>query len=76
VSTASFVEQPQTLFSDHATPVRDRVWIECQHGTTWPADSFVTRPSFFDRQTLITITFRNHQRRFPACNCTLAAVEE
>jgi hypothetical protein len=71
MSTAIFVEQPQTLFNDGATPVRDRGWITCPHGNTWPADSFVTRPSFFDREAFKQKVFINHQRRFPDCDCTL-----
>lgn len=69
--TATFVEQPQTLFNDSLTPVRTRGWVECPHGTTWPADSFVTRPVFFDRDSIKTQAFVNHQRRFPECDCTL-----
>jgi len=72
VSVATFVEQPQTLFSDASTPVRDRGWVQCPHGTTWPADSFVTRPEFFDRASLKQKIFINHQRRFPDCDCSLA----
>jgi hypothetical protein len=59
------------LFSDRVTPVRDRGWVECVHGTTWPADSFVTRPAFFNRQNFVNVVFANHQRRFPECDCTL-----
>jgi hypothetical protein len=73
VSVAEFVEQPQTLFSDASTPVRDRGWVMCAHGTTWPADNFVTRPDFFDREAFRQKTFLNHQRRFPDCDCALEA---
>jgi hypothetical protein len=71
---ATFVEQPQTFFSDlnGLTPARDRGWVVCPHGTTWPADNFVTRSSFFNQDDLRQKTFRNHQRRYPDCDCTLA----
>lgn len=69
---ATFVEQPQTLFNDGVTPLRDRGWVTCPHGTTWPADSFVTRPEYFNRQALKDKTFANHQRRYPDCDCILA----
>jgi hypothetical protein len=70
---ATFHEQPQSLFSDQATPVRDRGWITCPHGTSWPADSFVTRPSFFNRDNFVNLVLANHRRRFPECDCTLDA---
>lgn len=69
---ATFVEDPQALFSDGATPVRSRGWVVCPHGTSWPADNWVTRPSFFNRESFKHTSFANHQRRFPACDCTLA----
>jgi hypothetical protein len=72
VAIATFHEQPQTLFSDQATPVRDRGWVTCPHGTSWPSESFVTRPAFFDGATFKNTVFANHQRRFPDCDCTLA----
>jgi hypothetical protein len=61
---ATFVEQPQT-------PVRDRGWVTCPHGVTWPADTFVPRPPLPARETFKELVFRNHQRRYPACDCTL-----
>jgi hypothetical protein len=71
VTVAVFTEQPQTLFSDGVTPVRDRGWIVCPHGTSWPADNFVIRPSYFQPEAFKQLVFRNHQRRFPDCDCTL-----
>jgi hypothetical protein len=71
VPIATLVEQPQTLFADGSTPARDRGWIVCPHGTTWPADNFVTRPTFFQLEDFRQKTFLNHQRRFPDCDCTL-----
>ena len=71
MSTATFVEQPQTLFNDGATPVRDRGWVECPHGVSAPSDNFVIRPEWFDLEAFKQKTFLNHQRRFPDCDCTL-----
>ena len=71
MSIAEFVEQPQTLFSDRLTPVRDRGWVTCIHGTSWPEDNFVTRPEWFDRVNFKQKVFLNHQRRFADCDCTL-----
>ena len=73
MSTATFVEQPQTLFPDSATPVRSRGWVTCPHGTSWPSDNFVIRPDFFALDNFKQKTFLNHQRRFPACDCTLGS---
>jgi len=71
MSVAEFVEQPQALFADGVTPVRDRGFVICPHGQTWPADSWTTRPSFFNRDYFKMKVFENHQRRFPDCDCTL-----
>lgn len=68
---ATFVEQPQSLFSGTTIPVRDRGWVVCPHGTTWPADTFTTWPGYFDREGFKQKCFVNHQRRYPDCNCTL-----
>lgn len=72
MAVATFVEQPQTLFGGGSIPVRDRGRVECVHGTTWPAENFVTRPEFFDREAFMQKCFLNHQRRFPECDCTLS----
>jgi hypothetical protein len=71
MSVAEFVEQPQTLFNDGLTPCRDRGWVTCPHGTSWPEDNFVTQPMWFSRNSFKQKCFANHQRRFPDCDCTL-----
>jgi hypothetical protein len=68
---ATFVEQHQSLFSDGVTPERDRGWVTCPHGQSWPQENFVTRPEYFDRDKFKNLVFANHQRRFPDCDCTL-----
>jgi hypothetical protein len=64
VSIANFHDQSQS-------PVRDRGWVICPHGETWPADTFVTRPADLDRDNFKQVVFTNHQRRYPECDCTL-----
>jgi hypothetical protein len=61
-----------TFVGEVQTPVRTRGWVVCPHGTTWPSDSFVTRFSYFDANQFRHQTFKNHQRRYAECDCTLS----